>query len=292
MSWRVVIVSSRAKLELKLNYLVIRGEETRRVHIDEIDVLMIENTGCTVTLSLLETLWEHKVDVIFCDHKHNPGSQLIPFYNSFDNSARVAAQVGWNEEICGSVWAAIVTEKIINQSRCLFCLGRPGDDRVLSYAEHVVTGDVENREGMAAKVYFNALFDSDFSRSEPCHINSALDYGYTVLLSAVNREVVANGYLTQLGICHRNQFNQFNLSCDLVEPFRPLIDQKVYQLPKTEGPLGKNEKYELVNVLNSKVVVRGRKETVLNTISIYVRSVLEALDTGDVSRIIFYDYEL
>ena len=79
MSWRTVVISSRTKLELKNNYLVIRGDTIKRVFIDEISVLIIENTGCAVTAALLATLWEKKVAVIFCDAKRNPGAQLLPF---------------------------------------------------------------------------------------------------------------------------------------------------------------------------------------------------------------------
>lgn len=81
--------------------------------------------------------------------------------------------------------------------------------------------------GHAAKVYFNALFGMDFTRTEESSINAALNYGYGILLSAFNREIVLNGYITQLGLFHNNMFNQFNLGSDLMEPFRTIVDQKV-----------------------------------------------------------------
>ena len=89
MGWRTIVVHSRAKLELKNNYLVIRGETVTRVHLDEISILMIENTGSAVTVSLLEALWTKKICVIFCDRRRNPGAQLIPYYNSHDCSSKI-----------------------------------------------------------------------------------------------------------------------------------------------------------------------------------------------------------
>ena len=113
------MVSSRSKLELKNNYLVIRSDVVKRIHIDEISVLMVENTGCALTASLLETLWIKKVAVIFCDRKRNPGAQLIPYYNSHDCSARTIAQINWDEVFKKKVWTLIVKEKIRNQGRLL-----------------------------------------------------------------------------------------------------------------------------------------------------------------------------
>ena len=108
------------------------------------------------------------------------------------------------------------------------------------YIEELEVGDVTNREGHAAKVYFNALFGKDFTRSRDCVTNAALNYGYSLILSCINREVTAHGYITQLGLFHSNMFNQFNLSCDLMEPFRIIIDRWVYK--NTPTVFGKEEK--------------------------------------------------
>lgn len=290
MSWRTVVVSSRSKLELKNNYLVIRGDTIKRVHLDEISVLIIENTGCAVTVSLLATLWEKKVAVLFCDSKRNPGAQLLPFYNSFDCSARISSQINWDHDFVEIVWAAIIKEKIRNQALVLKSRKEDKASSLLTeYMNDILSGDVTNREGHAAKVYFNALFGSQFSRSDECYTNYALNYGYGIILSAVNREIVANGYLTQLGIFHRNVFNQFNLGSDLMEPFRPLIDNIVLSM-ETKEELDHFDKMQLVDVLNKKVTINRCNQTVINAISIYVKSVLDALDARDLSLIRFYNY--
>ena len=290
MSWRTVVVSSRSKLELKNGYLVIRSDTVKRVHIDEISVLVIENTGSAVTAALLEALWENKTVVVFCDHKRNPGAQLLPYYNSFDCSARVNTQIQWTQDVKDLVWTEIIKEKIRKQAQVIEKLNLKNSDLLYSYIDEIETGDSTNREGHAAKVYFNSLFGSSFSRSDDCFTNSALNYGYGLLLSLVNREIVANGYLTQLGLFHKNVFNQFNLSSDLMEPFRPLFDLIVYSMPKGTD-LEHEDKLFLLNTLNERVQIGKAKQTVINAVGIYVKSILDALDNNDLSLIKFYEYE-
>lgn len=292
MGWRTVVVSSRSKLELKNNYLVIRSDTVKRIHIDEISVLLIENTGCALTASLLELLWSKKVAVIFCDRKRNPGAQLIPYYNSHDCSARTFAQINWDDSHKKKVWALIVKEKIRNQARLLAAIGKKdAADILFGYIEEVQDGDVSNREGHAAKVYFNSLFGSSFTRDSECFVNFALNYGYGILLSIVNREVVANGYLTQLGIFHKNVYNQFNLSCDIMEPLRPLFDYSVLSLGIHDDELCHEDKMLILETINKRVSIATMGNTVLNAAGIYTRSVLNALDKQDVNQIRFCDYE-
>ena len=290
MSWRVVVIHTRARLELKLGYLVVRGTETRRVLLDEISVLMIENPGCVVSAALLSALWQKKIAVIFCDARHNPGAQLVPLYGSHDCSARIRDQLAWDPAVKQIVWADIIREKIRRQAAVLHRY-KDGDDwqRVLSYSEHVEPGDATNREAHAAKVYFNALMGHSFSRSADTVLNAELDYGYALILSAICREIVVTGRITQLGISHRNPFNKYNLGCDLMEPFRPLVDIKVLTLPPS-SEFTKELKISLVGMLNDTVMIKSSRTTVLNAISIYVRSVLSALDSDDLSEMAMYRY--
>ena len=159
-----------------------------------------------------------------------------------------------------------------------------------SYLNEITWNDGTNREGHAAKVYFNALFGLDFTRTADIPVNAALNYGYSIILSAFTREVVANGYITQLGLFHDNMFNQFNLASDLMEPFRPLVDQKVARMQITE--LEQGEKMQIVDILNQEVVIDGKTQYVNNAIKIYCKSVFEALNEDDCALIRFYRNEL
>ena len=139
-------------------------------------------------------------------------------------------------------------------------------------------------------MYFNALFGMDFVRNEETPINAALNYGYSILLSCFNREIVSAGYITQLGIFHDNRFNKFNLASDFMEPFRILIDKKVIEISPDD--FGKAEKIAIVDILNQNVMIEKKSHTVNNAIKIYCRSLFEALNNGEISDIKFYKNEL
>ena len=287
MSWRTVVIASRCKLDYKMGFMVVRAEETKKIFLDEIAVLLIENPAVSLTGCLLEALTEKKIRVIFCDTKRNPNAELVPYYNSYDCSRKIKAQIAWLNDLKGAVWADIVAEKIRKQADFLEELEKFNEARLLrSYLSQIEPHDVTNREGHAAKVYFNALFGMDFTRSEENITNAALNYGYSIILSAFNREIVAYGYLTQLGIFHDNMFNHFNLSCDLMEPFRILVDRKVKGMSFTG--FTSVEKHMLVNVLNETVTINQTKQTVLNAVKYYCRSIFDALNEGDLSLIQFY----
>ena len=135
-------------------------------------------------------------------------------------------------------------------------------------------------------MYFNALFGKDFSRTEESPVNAALNYGYSIILSLFTREVVSNGYITQVGLFHDNMFNQFNLACDLMEPYRPIIDRFVIEMNPVQ--FEKEEKHQMITVLNKEVVIDGRKEMLGKAVKIYTRSVFDALNDQDISLIKFY----
>ena len=284
------MISNRAKLDLKLDYLVVRQESVVKVHLSEISMLIIESTAVSLTVCLLCELMKRKIKVIFCDEKRNPSSELISYYGSHDTSVKIRRQMSWEESVKRSVWTEIVTEKIRKQKEFLEELGLVSAKLLAEYVDQVQEGDATNREGHAAKVYFNALFGKEFTRSADNSINAALNYGYSIILSAFNREIVANGYITQIGIFHENMFNQFNLGSDFMEPFRILVDRLVFemQLERFE----REEKIELVQILNDEIMIDGKMNYVANAIKIYTKSVFDALDGRDISLIRFYRNEL
>lgn len=287
MSWRTVVISSRCKLDTKMGYLVVRGEDTRRIFLDEIAILLIENPAVSLTGCLLEALMERKVRVIFCDARRSPMAELAPYYGSHDSSRKLRLQLAWEDSVKGTVWSAIVAEKIAQQSAFLAERGKLDEALLLeSYIPQIEFQDATNREGHAAKVYFNAIFGTDFTRHANDPINAALDYGYSLLLSAFNREISACGYLTQLGLHHDNVFNHFNLSSDLMEPFRVLVDRRVASLKFNE--FDKNVRLALVDVLHEEIMIRGSTQTLLNAIGIYVRGVFAAINEEDLTQLEFY----
>lgn len=291
MSWRTVVIEENAKLDYQLGYMVVRKDKIIKIHLSEISNVIIETTAVSITSALLCELIKNKIKVIFCDEKRNPFSELMPCYGSHDSSRKIRNQIKWDGFIKEKIWTEIVRQKIMCQKELLHYLGRYKEENIIkSYIEELKLGDETNREGHAAKVYFNSLFGMNFTRDDCCEINSALNYGYSIILSTFNREISACGYITQIGIFHDNIFNHFNLSSDLMEPFRPLVDKKVYFMNMDR--FGKDEKRELLSVLNMEVYIGGRKEYVNNAIGIYCRSVFEALNEKDPSIIEFYRNEL
>ena len=284
MGFRTVIIKSRAKLECRLNYLIIRGENETKLYLDEINTIIIQSTAVALTASLVSVLSQKNVKIIFCDEKCNPVSEIVPYYGAHNTTKRYKEQILWDNGVKKEAWRIIIEKKIMMQSRLLFDLGYFEQSEMLNYyASNVLPGDTTNREGHSAKVYFNCILGMENSRKGGGFLNGCLNYGYAVINSALNREIVAKGYLTQLGIWHDNEFNQFNLSCDLMEPLRPVVDRLSLQIKKDD----KDFKKKLVNILNFKCK-SGEKNTTLDiAMKQYVASFFKGMAENDCRLFLF-----
>lgn len=279
MGFRTIVISRPCKLSYKNESLVIRGEDSLIVHLNEIATLIIDSSMVTLTAYLLCALLQHKIKVVLCDEARNPLGEMVSYYGSHDTSGQLRDQLRWADERKGMVWQLIIRQKILNQS-ALLQTEHPEESRMLRYyALEVMPHDETNREGHAAKVYFNRVFGPDFSRSLASDINSALNYGYALLLSTMNKEIVARGYITQLGIHHCNTFNHFNLSSDFMEPLRHLIDRRVLSLG--EKPFDKECKRALLNVFSDPLRYRGRLLYLNETVAQYVGVLTDALESDN-----------
>ena len=289
MSWRVVVIANRAKLDFQLGYMVVRGESVNKVFLNEMSTLIVEHTSVSFTAALMAELVKNKIKVIFCDEKRNPLAELLPYYGAFDTSSKIRQQISWDDNIKGVVWAEIVRNKIKNQADVLKMFGKDGYELLTGYIADLKFNDESNREGHAAKVYFNTLFGKGFSRADDNNINAALNYGYAMILSACNREITANGYITQLGIHHSNVFNMFNLGSDMMEPFRAFVDIKVYDLWQN-GELesfDRTQKLEIVDVLNRNVRFDEKTYSLNYAMKLYCKDVFDSLNEKDISRFSF-----
>lgn len=166
MSWRIVVISKRAKLDLQLGQMVVRGEEVTKIVLSEISTILIESTAVSLTASLIAELAKRKIKVIFCDEKKNPSCELVNYYGSHDTSNKVRKQITWKKNTKEAVWTEIVSEKIRKQKELLELLGKEESDLLESYLKEIAWNDGTNREGHAAKVYFNALFGLPVTTSE------------------------------------------------------------------------------------------------------------------------------
>lgn len=289
MSFRTVVITRQSKISYKNRFLVVKQDNDEKyIHLSEIDTIIVDSISVSISAYLLKEIADAKINMIFCDEKHNPFGELSPYYSRHNTSKKIKDQIGWKQAKKDKLWSKIVKNKIVNQSMLLQKIGAPKSELVLSYVEEVVDGDKTNREGHSAKVYFNSLFGNKFVRNNNDKTNAALNYGYAILLSTVNKEVVSNGYLTQLGIHHKNEFNEFNLTCDLMEPFRIIIDNFVYYNQARE--LDTNYKLDIVNIFNNVYKYQGKNYVLKDIIAMYVKSTLDSInDINNYKDFVYYE---
>lgn len=289
MAFRTVIINDRCKLEYSLNYLICRKlNEEKKVLLDEIKILMINSTQVSISTYLITKCIEKKIKIIFTDEAHNPSGEIVGYYNNYYSYRKIKEQLSISSETKDFLWKEIVKEKIINQANVLKKQNHLKEYQMLiDYSNDVQLGDVSNREGHSAKVYFNALFEKGFSRRNDDFINVVLNYGYSIILATINREIKSLGYLTELGIHHIGESNQFNLSCDLIEPIRPLVDNTAINFEINET----NYKNIMIELLSKEVFYNNQTIKLDNAIHLYVEDLLIFLKTGNVDKIKFIKYE-
>ncbi len=279
MSFRTVVITKQAKISYKNRFLVVKQDiDEKYIHLSEIDTIIVDSISVSISSYLLKELADNKINIIFCDDKHNPYGELQPFYSRHNSSKKILEQVKWTNKEKDLVWQAIVKNKILNQALLLKKIKSKQHDLITSYIKEVAVGDKTNREGHAAKVYFNSLFGKDFVRGNNDKINASLNYGYAILLSTVSKEIVNNGYLTQVGIHHKNEFNPYNLACDLMEPFRIIIDSFVYYNKDKE--LDPNFKLDIINIFNNTYTFNNKKYTLKDIIGLYVKNTLDIFNNN------------
>ena len=288
MSFRTVVITRQSKISYKNRFLVVKQESKEKfIHLSEIDTIIVDSISVSISAYLLKELADNKINIIFCDEKHNPFGELAPYYSRHNTSKQIKEQIAWKKSSKDYLWSKIVENKILNQATLLKKIKSPKYKLLIGYIKEINTGDKTNREGHAAKVYFNELFGKNFSRNDNNSINAALNYGYAVLLSTINKEIISNGYLTQLGIHHKNEFNEFNLTCDIMEPFRIIIDNFVYF--NKEREFDSNYKLDIVNIFNNAYKYSGKKYILKDIIKMFVKNTLEAMNEIEKYKGYVYD---
>jgi len=277
MGWRTIVVNQHSKLSYKNNHLIYKdSSRTEMIHLSEIDILLLETTDIVLSTMLIKRLSDENILVVFCDDKRLPVAQLMPYYGKHDSSLQFSKQIEWTEQVKGVVWTEIISQKIFNQAVFLYEVGLDKKSESLTRLyEELQIFDPTNREGHAARIYFNALFGNDFNREKSNDINAGLDYGYSLLLSMFAREIVATGCVTQLGLKHSNQFNPFNFASDIMEPFRPIIDRIVYENRDCEF---NNIKIKLFRIFIDNYEYSGKEMFLSNIISDYTKKIVKALN--------------
>ncbi|MGX6961115.1 type II CRISPR-associated endonuclease Cas1 [Vagococcus xieshaowenii] len=269
MTWRVVLIKDSEELKLKLDNLhIICSESDFVIPLSDISMIVIESVRTKITSRLLAKCADYSISVIFCDKNYLPVGVYHPFLSHSRSSKIVQKQAKWTEEMKDNIWKEIISLKIENQKQVL--VGYGCDEERIAVLDklknEVKLGDSSNREGHAAKVYFNTLFGLEFNRrSDDFIVNGALNYGYTILRSYMARLVTGYGLIPALGVFHKSEYNQFNLVDDLIEPFRPIVDAWTVKYMNGREYLTADDRRALIDLLNQRLVYNGNN-TLLSTI--------------------------
>ncbi|HJB85537.1 MAG TPA: type II CRISPR-associated endonuclease Cas1 [Candidatus Alistipes merdigallinarum] len=251
---RALFFSTPYCLNLRNGQMVIHTREApdiqKSVPIEDIGFVILEDQQCSITLPLLNALSDNNVAVIFCGENRMPNAMLMNLDSNKTQGECYRTQIEASEPLKKGLWKQIVEAKIRNQAALLRKLGRDGD-KLKPYYMNVKSADADNREGIAAKIYWSELFGTDFIRSrEGSSPNNLLNYGYTILRAAVTRSIMGSGLFPAFGIFHRNRYNAFPLADDLMEPYRPFVDELVYNLySQGHEQLNKEVKSQLLRIL-------------------------------------------
>ena len=283
MSHRIIYIEKCECLKLYFdNIKVIYNDNDILLPISDIQILVIDNYKSSLSIPLINKLTENNVCTVVCGIDHIPKSYILPMNGHFSQSGNINKQIEWENNRKQIMHQKIVRAKIHNQAEILKVNNKSQDviNKLYQFENEVQIDDVTNREGLAAKMYFRELFGDDFIRFDEDIINAGLNYGYSIFRSLISSIIVAKGYLPNLGIFHRGKQNMFNLSDDVIEVFRPIVDHYVYN-NMMEDILFKQEHREaLIQLTAKKIEIDGRKQTVNNAIYVYLESILKELETS------------
>lgn len=278
MGWRVIYIEDSDRMTLYLDNLKVTKMEQQEVLVPLKDIhsLIIDNYKLVISVQLISKCAENNINVVICGIDHNPRAILIPQSGHHQMALELRKQISWDSDKKKLVHQALIRMKINNQINVINRLGinHSGLAHMYSFYNSVEVGDITNREGLAAKVYFRILFGDKFQRFEDDVINAGLNYGYSVLRSMINKVIVSKGLIGALGIIHYGPANMFNLSDDIIEPFRPIVDEWVYSNLRLCEEFTKEHRHELIRITTRKISINQQKHTIFNGVVLLVESMI------------------
>lgn len=287
---RTLFFSNPYYLSVKNKQLIITEKETgeiKQTPIEDLGFVILENPQITITIKLAQELAENNVAVVFCDSTHLPASMLLNLNVHHLQNEMFSAQIKASEPLKKRLWKQTVIAKIKNQENVLKKLEK-NSVKLNVLAKNVVSGDTTNREAQAARIYWNELFDGDFTRSRFGRApNNALNYGYAILRAAVARSIVGSGLLPTLGIHHHNKYNAFCLADDIMEPYRPYVDWHIVKLNDAkhfEQDLTKQNKADILQILTIDIKFEKTKRPLMVGLSQTTASLAKCFN-GEINKI-------
>lgn len=289
MGHRVIYVEKCEYLRLYLDNLKVMVKDNDILFpISDIQILVIDNYQSNISVPLINKLTESNVCTIICGVDHLPKSYILPINGNFATSGNINKQISWKKERKALLHSIIVKYKIENQIEILKQNNKSHEviKKLYEFVDSIELDDRTNREGLAAKMYFRELFGSNFIRFDDDVINAGLNYGYSIFRSLITSIIVAKGYIANIGIFHKGKQNMFNLSDDIIEVFRPIVDDFVYNTMRDEILFKQEHREKLIQLTNKKILIDSRKQTIANAINQYLDSIFNYLD-GETNRVLF-----
>lgn len=284
MSHRVIYIEKCEYLRLYLDNLKVEyNDDEILLPISDIQILVIDNYKSSLSVPLINKLTENNVCTIICGIDHLPKSYILPMNGHFAQSGNISKQIRWDENKKKRIQQKIVKAKIYNQIEILKKNDKNFNviQKLFQFIDEVELGDSTNREGLAAKMYFREMFGDDFIRFDEDIVNAGLNYGYSIFRSLISAIIVAKGYLPNIGIFHRGKQNMFNLSDDIIEVFRPIVDDYVLNNMFDDILFKQEHRESLIQLTNKKVKIDNRKQTIPNAIHIYLENIFKELESDE-----------
>jgi CRISPR-associated endonuclease cas1, NMENI subtype len=290
MSYRVLYIKDSEHLSLYLDNLKIETEKgDLKVPISDIQTLIIDNNKTTLTTRLMNALTNNNVCTILCGVDHLPQTYIFPINGHYAQSGNLLKQIDWSDEIKAKLHKAIVKGKITNQMKIMskhYCTDTSYAN-LKKFLEEVEDGDPGNREGLAAKIYFRQMFGDGFIRFDSDVINAGLNYGYSIFRSLISSIIISKGYLPNIGLFHKGRENEFNLSDDLIEVFRPIVDDYVCTNMKDDILFTAEHREALIKLSTARVEFDHNTETISNAVTLYFESILKCIEKNSID---YYNY--
>lgn len=286
MAFRTLTIDSSAEVHVSSGQLTVRrafDEKPLHVDLDDLACIVLANLDITLSTGAINMIAQHGITILGVGRNYMPTSILLPFARNSRYSQIVDSQLGMSLPFKKQLWKRLVKQKIANQAEVLAIAGRPGYEQLVELARSVRSGDLDNREAVAARFYFPRLKDG-YQRDEVSPTSSILNYGYAVVRSTLARAVVSHGFITSVGLHHDNGRNEFNLVDDLIEPFRPIIDLQMLAIDlEGEDPesLSRATRREMTSVLRNACLIEGRKTSCLIAVEEVVLGLMRAIENRD-----------
>ena len=296
---RTLFFGNPAYLSMKNAQLVIRltdtqtqEEVTKTVPIEDIGVVVLEDRQITITNGALDALLQNNCAVITCDEKHMPAGMLLPLEGHTVQSERFRMQIEASLPLKKQLWQQTVQAKIRNQASVLKRLSGAETGCMLAWANNVKSGDSENLEGRAAAYYWKLVFPmmERFVRDrEGDAPNNLLNYGYAIVRAVVARALVASGLLPTFGIHHHNRYNAYCLADDIMEPYRPYVDELVIGILESGADcneLTTDLKRQLLGLPVKEVFIGGQRSPLMVAVTQTTASLVKCF-SGELRKIVY-----